>query len=304
MRGVVLLAYLAGCGFEVAASSDDVQADGGADARVDMPPDSFVGPSCLTSPDYANGPEAGHRYRKISARDRDSAVDACTADGAHLATMGTAQEDTFIRMIGGANFWIGVDDLGLENKFTWVTGEPFGYERFEGAEPNNSGNEDCVMVTGNGTWNDTDCGESHEAVCECEVGYTPRPTPACRTMSGATHFGRTYILHKGSGAAKPWPAAKMDCETIGAHLPIFSDRAEEGPVNSDFLGDNWMGLSDSVQEGNFVWLDGTKPVASQIHWNLTSPHTNDTTRNCVRINIDWQDDACTDPHEYACECEP
>lgn len=304
MRGVVLLAWLAGCGFEVAATGDDVRADGGVDASLETPPDSLGGPGCLTSPAYANGPEAGHRYRKLTGRDRDSAVDACTADGAHLATVGSAQEDMFIRMIGGANFWIGLDDLGQENKFRWVTEEALGYERFEGIEPNNSGNEDCVMVTGNGTWNDTDCGETHEAVCECEASYTPRPTPACRAMPGVTHFGRKYIIREGAGASKPWPTAKMDCEMIGAHLPIFSDRDEESPVNREFIGDNWMGLSDIATEGTFVWLDGTSPVSSQIHWNLSSPHNNDTGRNCVRIFTDWQDDPCTDSHEYACECEP
>ncbi len=304
MRAQVLLALLAGCSFQVSATGDDGPGDGGADGARDGSPDSSGPlPACMTSPAYTSGPAAGHRYRKTDVRDRDSAVDACTADGAHLAVVETAEEDAFVRSIGGAGtFWIGLDDLKTEGAFRWVTGGAVTYERFEGAEPNDSGVEDCVMVNADGTWNDTDCGESRAAVCECETGYTPPPTPACRAMPAAVHAGRKYLLNKG-GAAKSWPAAKAACELIGAHLPVFADREEEGPVNNDFPGDNWLGLSDIDTEGMFVWVDGSKPQGGTIHWNIVSPHNGDTNRNCVRIFSDWQDDPCSIRKEYARERE-
>lgn len=305
MRAALLLALVAACGFEVTGGNAGQPGDGGADGRTDAPPDSFVAlPACMTSAAYANGPEAGHRYRKTASLDRDAAVDACTADGAHLAVVTDATEDAHVRSVaGGSDFWIGLDDLKTEGALRWVTGAPYAYERFEGAEPNDNGAEDCVMVNGDGTWNDTSCGDSRPAVCECEAAFTPKPTPVCRGMAGATHAGRKYILRKGAG--RTWNAAKADCESIGAHLPVFADREEEGPVNSDFLGDNWLGLTDLATEGTFVWLDGTTPPDASIHWNLGSPHANNTSRNCVRINLEWQDDTCTsDTHEYACECEP
>lgn len=306
MRAPVLLALLAGCSFQVSAGNDDAVGDGGADSAGDASSDAPGQlPACMTSPAYTSGPAAGHRYRKTEGRDRDSAVDACTADGAHLAVVESAEEDTFVRSIGGnATFWIGLDDLTTEGTFRWVNAAAVAYRRFSLGEPNDNGPEDCVMVNADGSWNDTDCGETRPAVCECEAGYVPPPTPACRGMAGVVRAGRKYLIREGNGAAKTWTAAKADCELVGAHLPVFADREEEGPVNAEFFGDNWLGLSDRATEGTFVWVDGTTPQGAVIHWNILSPSNGDTNRNCVRIFTDWQDDPCTDQNEYACECEP
>lgn len=304
MRAVAVLAVICGCGFHVPAAGDDVlPAD--ADGSVDAPADGEVAQAaCATSPAYTTGPN-GRRYSKIEARDRDGAFDACTAEGAHLAVIETAAEDSYVHTFANADVWIGYDDLKTEGTFRWVTGSLSTYEHFEGAEPNDSGVEDCTYIRAdNGSWNDTNCGVPRPAICECEPGYTPPPTPVCRGMAGTTHDGRKYLIHEGTGSAKSWTAAKAACEAVGAHLPVFADREEEGPVNQEFSGENWMGLSDRTTEGSFVWIDGSTPTGSQSHWNITSPHNGDTTRNCVRIDVDWQDDPCTDPHEYACECEP
>jgi len=307
MRAVVMLALAAGCGFETsAATGDDTPIDAAVIGNADAAPDAFVPlPACMTSAAYSNGPEIGHRYRKIAPKDRDGAVDACNADGAHLAVIDNAAEDSYVHTFAGTtNTYIGLDDLTTEGTFRWVTNQALGYEHFEGQEPNNNNVEDCVVINGgDGTWNDVNCGVVTPAVCECEVAYTPRPTPACRAMTGTVHSGRKYLLRR-DGAAKSWPAAKTECEAVGGHLPVFADRDEEGPVNSDFPAENWLGLSDAAAEGKFVWVDGTTPTTAQTHWTPLSPHTNDTVRNCVRIYNDWEDKACTEVKEYACECEP
>ncbi len=307
MRAVAFLAAICGgCGFHVPANpGDDTTVDAAVDAFVEPAPDAFVPlGACVTSPKYTTGPD-GHRYFKTATTDRDGGVDACAADGAHLAVLETAAEDAYVHTFAAGDVWIGYDDLKTEGTFRWVTNSSAAYEHFEGSEPNDSGVEDCTYVhASDGTWNDTNCGDQRPAICECETGYAPRPTPGCRAMTGNTHDGRKYIIHRGSGAAKTWAAAKADCEAVGAHLPVFADREEEGPVNGEFTSANWMGLTDAATEGTFVWIDGTTPAASSIHWNLVSPHDNDTGRNCVRIDLDWEDDPCSDSKEYACECEP
>lgn len=304
MRAVAVLAVVCGCGFQVPAAGDDTTVDAAVDAEADAAPDAFVPlPACMTSAAYSNGPVAGHRYRKTDNRDRDGAFDACSADGAHLAVIETAAEDAYVRTFANADYWIGYDDLKTEGVFRWVSGSLATYENFQGAEPNDSGVEDCTSVqNSNGSWNDTNCGDQRPGVCECEADYTPRPTPTCRSMAANAHDGRKYIIHEGGGSAKNWLDAKADCEAVGAHLPVFADREEEDPVNSEFGGEDWTGLSDRATEGTFLWLDGTLPAYT--HWNITSPHGGSTTRNCVRVNIEWEDQDCTFLKEYACECEP
>ncbi len=305
MRAVAILAVVGGCGFRVPGAGDDATiVDAAVDAGADAAPDAFVPlPACMTDVRYTNGPVAGHRYRRTDSSDRDGAVDACAADGAHLAVIETPAEDAFVHAFGNSDFWIGYDDLKTEGTFRWVKSTLTTYDNFQGSEPNDSGVEDCTYVqNGNGSWNDTNCGDQRPAVCECEANYVPRPTPVCRGMQGNTHDGRKYIIHEGTGSAKAWLDAKADCEAVGAHLAVFADREEEDPVNGEFSSDNWMGLSDAATEGTFLWLDGTLPAYT--HWNLTSPHGASTIRNCVRVNIEWEDQDCTLLKEYACECEP
>lgn len=305
MRAVVMLALLCGCGFEIRTSDGDAGVDAATDSSVDAKPDAFVQlPACMISPSYANGPEAGHRYRKLEGRDRDSAFDACSADGAHLVVIDTAAEGMHVRSLAGSdNVWIGLDDLETEGTFRWVTGKALGYEHFEGLEPNDSGVEDCTMQNTDETWNDTNCGDTVAAVCECEASYKPRPTPACRAMATSTvHDGRKYFIHEGLNSGKSWIDAKSDCEIIGAHLSVFADDDEDDAVDKEFIGENWIGLSDIATEGDFKWVDGTS--LGFTHWNVTSPHGASTVRNCVRVNATWEDMDCAAKKEYSCECEP
>lgn len=304
MRGPALLAIaLAGCGFSVAAGGVAPE-DGAIDASGDAPPDQVVVlPACMTSPMYSAGP-LGHRYRKKNGSHYDGAIDNCATDGAHLAVIDTMAENEFARTFAGEDVWIGYDDLTTEGIFRWITGAPNGFVGFTGSEPNDSGTEDCTYLKGgDGTWNDTECSDSRVSLCECEVGYTPPPTPVCRTMgAGYTEIdGRRYYLKKGS-AATTWTAAKADCESIGAHLSVFSDLDENDHVDGQFAGDSWIGLSDRATEGTWTWVNGS--TDAYRNWGAFAPHANDTTRSCVAVSISWQDVDCGDKKEYSCECDP
>ncbi|CAN5824986.1 hypothetical protein BH11MYX3_BH11MYX3_32710 [soil metagenome] len=302
MRSVALIVLtLAGCGFHVAGSGSG-PSDGGPDAPLDSPLDApEVLPACMTNPLYSAGPLGSkHRYRETSGVDYDGAIDACTDDGAHLVVVDDMPENLFVGAFAGEETYIGLDDLAAEGTFRWVNGSTSTFRGFAGAEPNDNGTEDCTYSRADGSWNDTKCEEVRHAVCECEVGYTPRPTPACRSMTTPTvHSGRKYFIHT---APLAWAPAKADCEATGAHLVTFSDNDEDDIVDKDFTGDSWIGLSDQATEGTFVWVNGDPLVFT--HWDIASPHAASPGRNCVRVNLEWSDSDCTLTKPYACECEP
>ncbi len=303
MRGAVVLALtLAGCGFRVPDSGTDPLDDGGTDATADSAIDAFENlPACMTNPLYSAGPLGSkHRYRETGSVDYDGAIDTCTADGSHLVVIDDMAENLFVGAFAGEETFIGLDDLGSEGTFRWVTGASSTFRGFGGAEPNDSGVEDCTYSRADGSWNDTGCQELKHAVCECEVGYTPKPTPVCRSMATTTvHSGRKYFIHT---TALPWLAAKADCEATGAHLVTFSDNDEDDIVDKDFVGESWIGLSDLGAEGTFVWVT-TEPLGF-THWDIASPHAASPTRNCVRVSLEWNDTDCALGKQYACECEP
>ena len=62
--------------------------------------------------------------------------------------------------------WIGLNDGDREGTFVWVNAEPFTFTNWNGGEPNNNNDEDCVGMLGDGRWNDFDCGDSYDSVCE------------------------------------------------------------------------------------------------------------------------------------------
>jgi hypothetical protein len=55
---------------------------------------------------------------------------------------------------GGGNVWIGGNDAVTEGTWVWETGEPWAYSNWNAGEPNNSGNEDYIMMYSSGLWND------------------------------------------------------------------------------------------------------------------------------------------------------
>ena len=56
--------------------------------------------------------------------------------------------------------------------------------------------------------------------------------------------------------------------------------------------DVWIGLTDSRNEGSFVWLDGERATARSIRWNSGEPNNENGNEDCVHINTnnranDW-----------------
>ena len=99
------------------------------------------------------------------------ALETCATLGGHLATISSAEENTYLTSLISVGTWIGLNDLAVEGTFVWVTGEPVVYTNWDSGEPNNNGafgNEDYVELLTNGTWND------HQYVASGTVGLGNR----------------------------------------------------------------------------------------------------------------------------------
>lgn len=80
----------------------------------------------------------------------------------HLATfVSEAEFEAFVEIFGdtllGKDIWLGATDQSSEGNYVWVTGEPWGYTRWEAGEPNDPGGEDFIHIRGDRgfyTWND------------------------------------------------------------------------------------------------------------------------------------------------------
>lgn len=106
-----------------------------------------------------------------------SAQEVCARHAAHLVTITSRAEDTFVaRLIPElGNYdrvWIGLSDAANHGQWLWITGEPLKYTNWAKRQPDNlRGNQHHAQIGFAGTkqWSDGDGTGKHPFVCEWEA---------------------------------------------------------------------------------------------------------------------------------------
>ena len=77
-------------------------------------------------------------------------------------------------------------------------------------------------------------------------------------------------------SSRPWSDARAAAQACGADLVVIDDAAENEFVRSHFAapyGSIWMGMTDEVEEGAWVWVDGRTPAdVGYSNWNEGEPN--------------------------------
>jgi cysteine-rich repeat protein len=184
--------------------------------------------------------------------------------------------------------WIGLSDRNIEGSFVWATGETPGYDAFgpgEPATPPASGNEDCVTVS-SGAWADRGCGELHGYVCE-------------RAGWAVDADGRAWLPVL--GPTIDWDAARLECETLGAHLAVLARPADITRVSELVTLPVWLGLSERGHEGTLTWVTG-EPLGPA---RFASPPVLDGDSFCTELDADdsWSVASCAARRRFVCEAD-
>ena len=101
----------------------------------------------------------------------------CVGLEGDLVSIDNEKEMEFIKNISSKfrffELWIGLNDRLKEDQFVWSDGTPFNrfwsYNNWNYGEPNNSGNEDCVVLH-KLKWNDLSCFRTIFYICERPKG--------------------------------------------------------------------------------------------------------------------------------------
>lgn len=111
----------------------------------------------------------GHCYFLLSAQSSWSVSrDDCGAAGAHLVTISSAEEQSFVGGIAGSSTsWIGLAKFGAPS-FSWYNGEAFDYTNWAFNEPNQSGEAAVALQSDTHAWIDDAVSANHAALCERE----------------------------------------------------------------------------------------------------------------------------------------
>ena len=119
---------------------------------------------------------------------------------------------------------------------------------------------------------------------------SPRPTP-------------TFVYVP---TARTWSAARADCQSRGGELATIHSAAENtqaaAAANCGSGDCNvWIGLSDTTQEGRFVWADGS--ASGYRNWAGGQPNNDNSNADCAQIrnNGQWDDRSCSESKRYICQ---
>ncbi|XP_036789976.1 C-type lectin domain family 4 member M isoform X1 [Oncorhynchus mykiss] len=114
-----------------------------------------------------------------------------------------------------------------------------------------------------------------------------------------------------STVKKPWRESRQDCLKRGADMVIINSDKEQEFLFS-FFKRAWIGLTDSVTEGTWKWVDGT-PLKTQSYWQSQQPDNGgDNPANgeedCAELNTEtwrpvkaWNDQSCFNNRYWICE---
>ena len=130
-------------------------------------------------------------------------------------------------------------------------------------------------------------------------------------------IGHGTSSYKLGTSSKTWENAKKECEQCQPGL-VKVDSSEENDfiktllLPTDEEVNCWIGLSDSENEGDWMWTDGTQLDSDGYkNWGNNQPKTNENNiQDCVEIEIrksdsdhhgKWHDRPCSKKSKYICE---
>ncbi|HVJ19113.1 MAG TPA: C-type lectin domain-containing protein, partial [Polyangiaceae bacterium] len=164
--------------------------------------------------------------------------------------------------------------------------------------------ERCAAVT---------CGELTGAGGDGGAGGA---SPGISAICSCALFGtRQYLFCDGSPT---WPEARDACADRGMQLVRPNDGGENGWLRSTALqraiGSFWIGATDAVTEGDWLWTDGTLfwqgpwdtgAAVGGLYtaWSGAQPDNAAMLEHCGEMYPDsrWNDNECTNPKDFVCE---
>ncbi|XP_031150884.1 galactose-specific lectin nattectin-like isoform X6 [Sander lucioperca] len=122
---------------------------------------------------------------------------------------------------------------------------------------------------------------------------------------GWTQFGSRCFSFNFQG--KSWVDAENFCKSDGGNLASVHSEEEHVFLRTfinQVTGENitsWIGGSDSVQEGEWMWSDGS--TFDYKHWDKGQPDNKGGVENCLQMNYeerDWNDAPCNIIYPFLC----
>ena len=227
------------------------------------------------------------------------------------------------------------DGSGVGDFAPWLDGEPNGGDRENcvGLRPQDGGwydrrCGDAVAVLCEAPCAPVDADEDGVSICagDCDDGDPNRAPGLAETCDdaidndcdgavdegrdctcrGRLREGRRYFFC-GEGAS--WVDARAECVARGGDLAVIEDAEENAYLREQAANiaraNWWIGLSDSADEGTFVWVDGQ--ALDYDNWSGNEPNDWREDEDCGELISGtgrWNDFRCDGDRPFICEGPP
>ena len=218
------------------------------------------------------------------------------------------------------NYWVGLSDRYSEGQFVYETsGEVFsdGFNPWSTGEPKNfNGKEDCVGATTDNLhfWSAENCNLEFSPICDAFEYFSKCP-PGYEYVESVD---RCYGIFGDTVNPSTFQVANQTCKDNGGYLiEILNREQETAIVNLPQalllrLKWFWMGITDALFEGEFIWLEARATTENYSNWNYAliggalggDPVSKDDDCAYIRwIYVDWINCGCDIPVGNYIMCE-
>lgn len=150
--------------------------------------------------------------------------------------------------------------------------------------------------------------ETNHSVLRREKGELQKKIDKIRARPCQTGWSKFDIsCYFVSSVSKNWTLSRQECIDEGADLVVIDSLEEQEFLNMLMhKGQNvWIGLTDSLQEGTWMWVDGSNVTTK--FWQPGQPNSYNGNQDCGE-NLQktpgvgqWNDDGCFAVQNWICE---
>ncbi|XP_033949243.1 asialoglycoprotein receptor 1-like isoform X2 [Pseudochaenichthys georgianus] len=150
--------------------------------------------------------------------------------------------------------------------------------------------------------------ETDHSVLRREKGELQKKIDKIRARPCQTGWSKFDIsCYFVSLVSKNWTLSRQECIEEGADLVVIDSLEEQAFLNMLMhKGQNvWIGLTDSLQEGTWMWVDGSNVTTK--FWQPGQPNSYNGNQDCGE-NLqktpgvgEWNDDGCFAVQNWICE---
>nr|BDE75813.1 C-type lectin [Ophioplocus japonicus] len=125
-----------------------------------------------------------------------------------------------------------------------------------------------------------------------------------QTCCAKNWLGYNGFCYRYFALPKSWADAHTYCQDLEADLASIHSADENNIINGLIGGQRaWIGLSDQITEGQFVWTDETSFFFSK--WGPNQPDNDNGHEDCVHLGYPesglWNDQSCTSEFGFVCK---